>query len=68
MKIDSTTIARRTPTSITLKTIDHLTAGQAVDRTGAETPLPPGTPTARFITLTTSPTSQTWRISTITRA
>ncbi|MGW7687112.1 hypothetical protein ACWGID_40600 [Kribbella sp. NPDC054772] len=68
MKIDSTTVARRTATSITLKTTDHLTAGQAIDDTGTKTALPPGTPTARLITLTASPTTQAWRISAITKA
>jgi len=72
IKIESTTVTHRTPTTVTLKTTDHLTAGQAVDHTGTTTPLPPGVPTTRFITLTTTATTRTatptWRISTITPA
>ena len=68
VQIDSSTIARRTPTTVTLKTTDHLAAGQAVDQTGAKTPLPPGTPTTKLITLTTNPTTKAWRITAITQA
>lgn len=68
VQIDNSTIARRTPTTITLKTTDHLAAGQAVDRSGTKTPLPPGSPTTKLITLTTSPTTKTWRITAITQA
>ena len=79
IQIDSTTVTHRTPTTVTLKTTDHLTAGQAVDHAGTTTPLPPGVPTTRLITLTTGPTTpttssttapvaSTWRISTITPA
>jgi hypothetical protein len=77
--IESTAITHRTATTVTLKTTDHLTAGQAVDHTGATTPLPPGAPATRLITLTTTartpapsrgaarqPT-HTWRITTITQ-
>ncbi|MFD3399416.1 protein kinase [Kribbella sp. NPDC058693] len=67
VQIDSSTIARRTRTTITLKTTDHLAAGQAVDRTGTKTPLPRGTPTTKLITLTTSPTTKAWRITAITQ-
>jgi hypothetical protein len=66
IQIDSTTVTHQTPTAITLKTTDHLSAGQAVDHTGTTTPLPPGTPTTRLITLTR--TTPTWRIATITPA
>ncbi|MGZ0146911.1 hypothetical protein ACXJJ3_07545 [Kribbella sp. WER1] len=72
--IDSTTIASRTPTTITLRTVDHLSAGEAVDGYGTRTPLPPGKPSTRLITLTTAPQSasgpstQPWRITTITQA
>ncbi|MFD7158685.1 hypothetical protein ACFV9C_29075 [Kribbella sp. NPDC059898] len=75
--IESTTIAARTPTTITLRTVDHLTGGEAVDRLGARTPLPVGQPSARLITLTAvppspnspnSPNGQPWRITTIARA
>ncbi|TDO69627.1 serine/threonine protein kinase [Kribbella sp. VKM Ac-2571] len=77
--IESTAVTRRTATTVTLKTTDHLTAGQAVDHTGAKTPLPPGPPTTRLITLTTTPRTaapsrsatrqptHTWRITTITQ-
>ncbi len=77
--IESTAITRRTATTVTLKTTDHLTAGQAVDHTGAKTPLPPGPPATRLITLTTTPRTaapsrsaarqptHTWRITTITQ-
>jgi hypothetical protein len=68
VQIDSSTIARRTPTTVTLKTTDHLAAGQAVDQAGAKTPLPPGTPTTKLITLTTNPTTKAWRITAITQA
>ncbi|WP_410788035.1 protein kinase domain-containing protein [Kribbella sp. C-35] len=76
--IESTAITRRNATTVTLKTTDHLTAGQAVDHTGAKTPLPPGPPATRLITLTTTPRTpapsrsstrqptHTWRITTIT--
>ncbi|MFF0271313.1 hypothetical protein [Kribbella sp. NPDC004536] len=72
--IDSTSITRRTPTTITLRTTDHLTGGEAVDHTGARTPLPRGKPTTRLITLTSNPATTApgsptaWRISTITQA
>jgi hypothetical protein len=65
IQIDKTTIAHQTPTTVTLKTTDHLTAGQAIDHTGTSTPLPPGTPTTRLITLTKTPAP---RITTITPA
>ena len=77
--IESTAITRRTATTVTLKTTDHLTAGQAVDHTGARTPLPPGPPATRLITLTTTPRTTApsrgaarqpthpWRITTITQ-
>ena len=65
IQIDKATIAQQTPTTVTLKTTDHLTAGQAIDHTGTSTPLPPGTPTTRLITLTKTPTP---RITTITPA
>lgn len=73
IKIESTTVTHRTPTTVTLKTTDHLTAGQAVDHVGTTTPLPPGVPATRLITLTTTATTRTattptWRISTITPA
>jgi hypothetical protein len=68
VQIDSSTIARRTPTAVILKTTDHLAAGQAVDQTGTKTPLPRGTPTTKLITLTTSPTTGAWRITGITQA
>ncbi|TDW75583.1 serine/threonine-protein kinase [Kribbella pratensis] len=68
VQIDSSTIARRTPTTVTLKTTDHLSAGQAVDQTGAKTQLPRGAPTTRLITLTTNPTTKVWRITAITQA
>lgn len=78
--IESTAITRRTANTVTLKTTDHLTAGQAVDHTGAKTPLPPGPPVTRLITLTTTPRTaapsrsaarqptHTWRITTITHS
>jgi hypothetical protein len=72
--IDRTTVTRRTATTVTLRTTDRLTAGEAVDHTGTKTPLPPGRPTTRLITLTTAPTqpgkpgTPRWRISTITQA
>ncbi|MGW6198427.1 protein kinase domain-containing protein [Kribbella sp. NPDC055110] len=77
--IESTAITRRTATTVTLKTTDHLTAGQAVDHTGTTTPLPPGPSATRLITLTTTPRTaapsrgaarqptHTWRITTITQ-
>jgi serine/threonine protein kinase len=72
IKIERTSVTHRTPTTVTLKTTDHLTAGQAVDQTGTTTPFPPGVPTTRLITLTTTATTRTatptWRISTITPA
>jgi hypothetical protein len=68
IQIDSTTVTRRTPTTITLRTTDRLTAGQAIDQAGTKTPLPPGVPMTRLITLTTTPPTQTWRIAAITRA
>jgi hypothetical protein len=71
IRIDRTTIESQTPSTVVLRTVDHLTAGQAVDRTGTTTPLPSGTPSTRRITLTTtpnSPTTPTWRITAITSA
>ncbi|NIK60685.1 hypothetical protein [Kribbella shirazensis] len=71
--IESTTIMRRTPTTVILRTTDHLTAGQAVDHTGTVTTLPSGRPTTKLITLTATPPSpdrthpRAWRISTITK-
>lgn len=66
IRIDSTTVERRTPTTVTLRTVDHLIAGSLVDRHGTSTPLPPATPTTRLITLTTNPRTPAWRIATIT--
>ncbi len=68
IQIDKTTITHQTPTMVTLRTTDHLTAGQAVHKSGTRIPLPPGTPTTRLITLTrtTSKTTPTWRITKIT--
>ncbi|GAA1582794.1 hypothetical protein GCM10009804_44160 [Kribbella hippodromi] len=68
IQIDKAVITRRTPTSIALKTTDHLTGGQAVDRAGTITRLPPGAPTTRLITLTISRPGQPWRIAAITDA
>jgi hypothetical protein len=66
IRIESTSVERRTASTVTLRTVDHLVGGELVDRTGAITPLPPGTPTIRLITLTAAPISPTWRITTIT--
>ena len=70
IQIDNTTVTHQTPTTITLKTTDHLSACEAIDHTGTTTPLPPGTPTTRLITLiyTRTKTKPTWRIATITSA
>ena len=68
IQIDTTTVERRTASSVTLRTVDHLVGGELVDRNGTKTPLPPGTPTTRLITLTTTPANPTWRITTITSA
>ncbi|WP_433167738.1 protein kinase domain-containing protein [Kribbella sp. CA-247076] len=57
IRITSTTVESRTPTTVVLRTTDHLTAGQAVTRTGTATQLPPAPPTTRLITLTTHPTT-----------
>jgi hypothetical protein len=65
IEIESTSVERRTASSVTLRTVDHLVGGELVDRTGRKTPLPPGTPTTRLITLTTAPTNPAWRITTI---
>jgi protein kinase-like protein len=66
IRIDSTTVERRTTTSVTLRTVDHLIGGGLVDRHGTRTPLPPATPTTRLITLTTNPSTPAWRIAAIT--
>ncbi|MFG1622915.1 protein kinase [Kribbella sp. NPDC049227] len=66
IRIDYTTVERRTTTSVTLRTVDHLIAGSLVDRHGTSTPLPPAMPTTRLITLTTNPSTPAWRIATIT--
>ncbi|MFC5267895.1 protein kinase [Kribbella qitaiheensis] len=50
--------------TVVLRIVDRLIAGAAVTRSGQRTPLPPGSPTTRRITLTASNTS--WRISAIT--
>ena len=55
IQIDSTTVTHQTPTTITLKTTDHLSAGQAIDQTGTTTPLPPGSPMTRLITAHADP-------------
>ncbi|MER7245338.1 hypothetical protein [Kribbella sp. NPDC000426] len=68
VQIDSLSIAGRTRTTVTLRTTDHLAAGQVVDQSGAKIPLPPGTPTTKLITLTTDPTTKVWRIADITQA
>jgi hypothetical protein len=71
IKIDKTTITEQTPTTVTLKTTDHLSAGTAIDQAGTQTQLPPGQPTTRLITLTSTPSARsatpTWRITTITQ-
>lgn len=70
IQIDKTTIAHQSPTTVTLRTTDHLASGQAVHKSGTRTPLPPGAPTTRLITLTRTSsqitTTPTWRITTIT--
>jgi hypothetical protein len=71
IRIDRTTIESQSPTTVVLRTVDHLTAGQAVDRTGTTSPLPPGAPSTRRITLTTTAgttnsTPPSWRITAIT--
>jgi hypothetical protein len=48
--------------------VDHLVGGELVHRNGTRTPLPPGKPTTRLITLSTTPTTTAWRIATITKA
>ncbi|GAB2659995.1 protein kinase domain-containing protein [Kribbella swartbergensis] len=70
IRIDRTTVEHQTPTTVVLRTTDHLTAGQAITHTGTTTPLPPGTPTTRRITLTTTTTTPvpSWRISAVTTA
>ncbi|WP_241995318.1 hypothetical protein [Kribbella antiqua] len=68
IRIETTTIERRTASSITLRTVDHLVGGEVVDRNGNRTPLPPGTATTRLITLSTTPSTPSWRITTITSA
>ena len=44
IRIDKTTIESQTPSTVVLRTVDHLTAGQAIDPTGTTTTLPPGAP------------------------
>ena len=73
IRIDKTTIESQTPSTVVLRTVDHLTAGQAIDPTGTTTTLPPGAPATRRMTLTTTPTTQRattspWRIAAITSA
>ncbi len=68
--IDNASVAHQTRTTVTLRTTDHLAAGQAVDRTGTSTRLPPGTPTTHLITLTAVPPTESssqpgWRIRSI---
>ncbi|MEU8225234.1 hypothetical protein [Kribbella sp. NPDC048915] len=75
--IESITLTRRTPTTVTLRTVDRLTGGQLVDRSGRRTALPLGSPTTRLITLTAAirtteampgqSRKPAWRISTITQ-
>ncbi|MFI6679262.1 protein kinase [Kribbella sp. NPDC050470] len=66
--ISKTTIESQTPTEVVLHITDHLTTAQALTPTGTTTNLPPATPTPRRITLTTTPTTPTWRITAITPA
>ncbi|MEI8411611.1 MULTISPECIES: protein kinase domain-containing protein [unclassified Kribbella] len=71
IRIDKTTVESQTQSTVVLRTVDHLTAGQAMDPTGTTTRLPPATPTTRRITLTKShprPTTTPWRIASITTA
>lgn len=73
IRIDNAIVERQSATTVVLRTVDHLTAGQAVNRTGTTTTLPPGTPSTRLITLTTTagttnPTPSSWRITAITSA
>ncbi len=72
--IDRTTIESQTSTTVVLRTVDHLTAGQAIDPTGTTTNLPAATPATRRITLSATPTTtpsattSPWRITAIATA
>jgi len=66
MQIQTLEIERPGATTVVLRIVDRLAAGTAVDHSGHRTSLPPGTPTARRITLTA--TQNTWRIAAITKA
>jgi hypothetical protein len=66
IRIASTTVEHRSVHSMTLRTVDHLVGGEVIDRTGHKTPLPPGSPATRFITLTNTRAAPGWRIAAIT--
>ncbi|TCO35404.1 serine/threonine protein kinase [Kribbella steppae] len=73
IRIDKTTIESQTPSTVVLRTVDHLTGGQAIDPSGTTATLPAGAPATRRITLTSTPTTQrsttsAWRIAAITSA
>jgi hypothetical protein len=64
MQIETLSVERPGDQTVVLRIVDRLIAGAAVTRSGHRTPLPPGRPTTRRITLTA--TNTTWRISAIT--
>ncbi|MET7281289.1 hypothetical protein ABZS29_23830 [Kribbella sp. NPDC005582] len=71
--IDKSTVMQQNSSTVTLRTTDHLAAGEAVDRSGARTTLPPGTPTTHLITLTNAPPAanspqSSWRIRSVKAA
>ncbi|MEU4396700.1 hypothetical protein [Kribbella sp. NPDC023855] len=65
-QIKAVTVETPGRTTVVLRIVDRLVSGVAVTPSGHRTKFPPGQPTARRLTLTT--TAGNWRITAITKA
>jgi hypothetical protein len=68
LQIHSVTVESTDTTTVVLRIVDRLIAGTAVTPSGQRTTFPPGKPTTRRVTLTTTTSANTWRISEIAKA
>ncbi|HEY0470513.1 MAG TPA: protein kinase [Kribbella sp.] len=66
IEIQSLAVEQSSPSTAVLRVVDRLISATAVDSAGRRTPLPPGQPTKRRVTLRTTPPATTWRIAEIT--
>ncbi|WP_433023538.1 hypothetical protein [Kribbella sp. CA-294648] len=66
LQIHAVTVETPGQTTVVLRIVDRLISGAAVTASGQRTQFPPGQPTTRRLTVTT--TAGHWRIAAITRA